>query len=95
MEQDNHLPSLLKKYSAEIGIPLEVDQLNQFMIYLEQLRVWNQSMNLTSITVDEETIIKHFIDSLVGLMAAKISPGARILDVGTGAGFPGIPLRIV
>ena len=95
MEQDNHLPSLLKKYSAEIGIPLEVDQLNQFMIYLEQLRVWNQSMNLTSITVDEEIIIKHFIDSLVGLMAAKISPGARILDVGTGAGFPGIPLRIV
>ncbi len=97
MEQNNHLPSLplLKKYSAEIGVPLEADQINQFMIYLEQLRVWNKSMNLTSITVDKEIIIKHFIDSLAGLKAVEISPGARILDVGTGAGFPGIPLRIV
>lgn len=65
------------------------------MIYLEQLRVWNHAVNLTSITVDEEIIIKHFIDSLAGLKAEEIRPGARLLDVGTGAGFPGIPLRIV
>ena len=95
MEQTNHLSSLLKKYSVEIGAPLEVDQVNQFMVYLEQLRVWNRSMNLTSITVDKEIVIKHFIDSLAGLKATEISPGARILDVGAGAGFPGIPLRIV
>ena len=95
MEQPRHLSSLLKKASAEIGISLETDQIKQFMIYLEELRVWNRSVNLTSITLDEEVIIKHFVDSLAGLKAIDIRPGARLLDVGTGAGFPGIPLRIV
>ena len=65
------------------------------MIYLEQLRVWNRSVNLTNITLDEEVIIKHFVDSLAGLKAIDIRLGASLLDVGTGAGFPGIPLRIV
>jgi len=64
------------------------------MIYLEQLRIWNRSVNLTSITLDEEIIVKHFVDSLAGLNAEKIRYGARLLDIGTGAGFPGIPLRI-
>lgn len=95
MEQDNKLSSLLKKCSVEIGVSLETDQIRQFMIYLEQLRIWNQSVNLTSITVDEEIIIKHFVDSLAGLRAEEIRTGARLLDIGTGAGFPGIPLRIV
>jgi 16S rRNA (guanine527-N7)-methyltransferase len=85
---------VLKQWSAEIGVPLEADHLRQFIIYLEQLRVWNQSVNLTGITDDEEVIIKHFIDSLAALKAETFSSGARILDVGTGAGFPGIPLRI-
>lgn len=95
MEQNSQLASLLKKYSAEIGVSLESDQIRQFMVYLEQLRVWNESVNLTSITQDEEIIIKHFVDSLAGLKAEEIKPGARLLDIGTGAGFPGIPLRIV
>ena len=64
------------------------------MTYLEHLRVWNRSLNLTSITLDEAIIIKHFIDSLAGLRAETVKHGARLLDVGTGAGFPGIPLRI-
>jgi 16S rRNA (guanine527-N7)-methyltransferase len=95
VEQISQLSSLLKKYSAEIGVLLEADQIRQFMIYLEQLRVWNRSVNLTSITLDEEIIIKHFVDSLAGLKAEEIRYGAKLLDVGTGAGFPGIPLRIV
>ena len=95
VERISQLSSLLKKCSAEIGVSLEADQIRQFMIYLEQLQAWNRSVNLTSITLDEEIIIKHFVDSLVALKAEEIRPGARLLDVGTGAGFPGIPLRIV
>jgi len=94
VEQTDHLPSLLKKYSAEIGVSLQIDQIRQFVIYLEQLRVWNRTVNLTNITLDEEIIIKHFIDSLAALKAEEIGYGAKLLDIGTGAGFPGIPLRI-
>jgi 16S rRNA (guanine527-N7)-methyltransferase len=64
------------------------------MVYLEQLQLWNQSFNLTSITLADEIIIKHFVDSLAALRADDIRVGARLLDVGTGAGFPGIPLKI-
>jgi len=95
VEQAGYLSSLLRKWSAEIGISLETDQIRQLMVYLEQLRVWNRSVNLTGITLDEEIIIKHFVDSLAGLKAIDRRPGGRLLDVGTGAGFPGIPLRIV
>lgn len=65
------------------------------MIYLEQLQVWNRSVNLTSITSTEEIIVKHFVDSLAGLSAEHIKDGASVIDIGTGAGFPGIPLKIV
>ena len=64
------------------------------MLYLKQLQLWNQSFNLTSITLDDEIIIKHFVDSLAALRAEDIMVGSRLLDIGTGAGFPGIPLKI-
>ena len=64
------------------------------MIYLEQLQIWNQSVNLTSITTTEEIIVKHFVDSLAGLTVEPIAQDANLVDIGTGAGFPGIPLKI-
>ncbi len=85
---------LLQTSSTEIGVPLSTEQVQQFMVYLKHLQLWNQSFNLTSITLDDEIIIKHFVDSLGALRADDIKVGAKLLDVGTGAGFPGIPLKI-
>lgn len=94
MEHTNSLSSLLQESSAEIGIALSNEQVHRFMVYLKQLQLWNQSFNLTSITLDDEIIIKHFVDSLAAIKVESIKVGARLLDVGTGAGFPGIPLKI-
>lgn len=94
MEQAHSSFILLQESSTEIGVPLSSEQVQQFMVYLKQLQFWNQSFNLTSITLDDEIIIKHFVDSLAALRADNIRIGARLLDVGTGAGFPGIPLKI-
>lgn len=95
MEQHAHLSSLLATYSTEIGIHLDPEQLKQFMVYLEELQTWNRSINLTSINSGEEIIIKHFVDSFACLTIEQITHGAHLLDVGSGAGFPGIPLKIV
>ena len=94
MEQTSSLALLLKESSSKIGVPLSTEQVQRFLVYLHQLQLWNQSFNLTSITLDDEIIIKHFVDSLAALRAVDIKVGANLLDVGTGAGFPGIPLKI-
>jgi 16S rRNA (guanine527-N7)-methyltransferase len=94
VEQASQLSSLLQESSAKIGVPLQTDQVQAFMVYLHQLQSWNQSFNLTSITLGEEIIIKHFVDSLAALKADDVDVSAKLLDVGTGAGFPGIPLKI-
>lgn len=94
VEQANGRSSLLEKCLDEIGVHLEADQLDKFRVYLQELQAWNRSVNLTAITVDEEIVIKHFVDSLAVLKVETIKPGASLLDVGTGAGFPGIPLKI-
>jgi 16S rRNA (guanine527-N7)-methyltransferase len=94
VEQSSSPSLLLQESSAEIGVTLSIEQVQQFMVYLEQLQIWNQSFNLTRITLNDEIIIKHFVDSLAALQAEDVKVGARFLDVGTGAGFPGIPLKL-
>lgn len=69
-------------------------QLNQFDTYATELVQWNEKMNLTAITEPDEIAIKHFVDCLMLLEYAEIRSGASVIDIGTGAGFPAVPLLI-
>lgn len=82
----------MRFYLKELNIDLSEIQLKQFYDYMSILTEWNKVMNLTAITEPNEIIIKHFVDSLTVL--DKIDKSATIIDVGTGAGFPGIPIKI-
>lgn len=88
------LNRLLAAGASTMGIPLVPSQIGQFLRYLAILKEWNRRMNLTTITSDEEIIEKHFLDSLAGLKAIDRPEGKTVLDLGTGAGFPGLPLKI-
>jgi len=95
VEQEAALPSLIHECSTSIGITLSSEQVCLFVEYLRHLQTWNRSINLTTIVSDEEIVVKHFVDSFAALNAVTIDSGSRLLDVGTGAGFPGVPLKIV
>ncbi len=77
-----------------LGITLSDQQLNQFIAYYEILVEWNSFMNLTAITEFDEVITKHFIDSISLIKSMDLKKEMSVIDVGTGAGFPGIPLKI-
>ena len=88
----NEFKNIMKTNVKLLSIELSDVQLEQFYQYMNILIEWNKVMNLTGITAPEEIITKHFIDSLTVLN--KINRNDRIIDVGTGAGFPGIPIKI-
>ena len=87
--------SLLISDAQKLGIELTDGQLSRFDLLSDLLVEQNKTMNLTAITDPDGIAVKHFADSISVLCAADIPQGARILDVGTGAGFPGIPLLIM
>ncbi|MCC8141326.1 MAG: 16S rRNA (guanine(527)-N(7))-methyltransferase RsmG [Lachnospiraceae bacterium] len=77
-----------------LGLSLENEQVEQFLLYYKMLSEWNERMNLTAITDFDEVLSKHFLDSLCLVQAIPNLKGQKVLDMGTGAGFPGIPLAI-
>ena len=85
----------LVKKGKKMGLKIESRQADAFQTYLELLLSWNEKMNLTAITEPGEVLEKHFLDSLTPLLALPIKQGGKLIDVGTGAGFPGIPLKIL
>ena len=86
--------STLVKGIESLNIELDEEQRNSFIIYKELLKEWNQKINITSITEDVEIDIKHFLDSLTPISTNLIHGKKRLIDIGTGGGFPGIPLKV-
>lgn len=83
-----------RKGLSDLGLLLSEDQIRQFLLYYELLIEKNKVMNLTAITDFEEVVQKHFLDSLSLVKVLEKKPAGKILDMGTGAGFPGIPIKI-
>ncbi len=85
---------LLKEKAELFGVTLDETALERFNIYARLLVEWNEKINLTAITEPDDIVIKHFVDSLTIFNTAEIPEGAKIIDVGTGAGFPGLAMLI-
>ena len=86
---------LLIKILKEYNIELTDKQISQYAEYMEQILEYNEHINLTSITDRDEFIKKHYVDSILGALNDEFQAGEMIIDVGTGAGFPGVPLAIL
>ena len=86
---------VLNKGSLELGIELSARQKKQFDIYLKQLLFFNKKVNLTSITKPLEIVTKHFLDSLSLLSTKYMAENLSVVDIGAGAGLPGLPIKIV
>ena len=95
MEHEQKLREFIISSVNELGLEAGETHAEQFIRYLAHLIEWNKVINLTSITNPTEIIIKHFIDSLIALVATSFPQNGVVLDVGSGGGFPGIPLKIM
>jgi 16S rRNA (guanine527-N7)-methyltransferase len=84
----------LQRAAGRLGIALSAEQLALFQVYHDELVAWNERTNLTAISGEHDIQIKHFLDSLTCLPALPPDPSLRLLDLGSGAGFPGLPITI-
>ncbi len=91
MEEENR--RLLVTGARALGIELNRDSIEAFEVYLRELVRWNQKINLTAIRTEREIVLKHFLDSLC--VSPHLGSISSLLDVGSGAGFPGIPLKVI
>jgi 16S rRNA (guanine527-N7)-methyltransferase len=95
VEHQVELRKFIITYIQELGLVIEEIHTDQFLQYLLHLVEWNNAINLTAIVDPNEIIIKHFVDSLTALVTTSFSKNSLVLDVGSGGGFPGIPLKIM
>lgn len=86
---------LSRQVHHQLGLPLSRSQLSALTLYERELSDWNTRFNLTAIRDPQEIHTKHFLDSLTCLLALRESNVGRLIDIGTGAGFPGIPIKII
>jgi 16S rRNA (guanine527-N7)-methyltransferase len=93
-KQTDATEDLLHQLFSAAGRPLDAPRCRQFLAYLRELQHWNRTLSLTSIADDAGIIRKHFLGSLDFLQAFVPRPALALLDVGTGAGFPGLPLKL-
>ena len=84
------IENIIKANASDVGVDVSDDLISKLEIYAKELKEWNEKINLTAITDDEGIAIKHFIDSLMLLKYVDIPKNSEIIDVGTGAGFPGL-----
>lgn len=87
--------NLLRDGAKEFGIDLTSGEIESFSRYKSLLKEWNEKINITAITEDSEIDIKHFLDSISVIKDGYIKEGSRLIDIGTGGGFPGLPIKIL
>ena len=95
VEQLRRWVEILRQGASDLGVALSEAQVSDFVTYLRELTAWNQKINLTAMTDDKEIAVKHFLDSLACARALPSPQGASLLDIGSGAGLPGLPLKIL
>ncbi|MBD7913094.1 MULTISPECIES: 16S rRNA (guanine(527)-N(7))-methyltransferase RsmG [Clostridium] len=86
---------LMKEASQDVGMSLSEVQYEKFIKYMQLVQEWNKKINLTAIIDDEQFIKKHFIDCIKAFKSDKLKNARNLIDVGTGAGFPGVPIAIM
>ncbi|HEY5523812.1 MAG TPA: 16S rRNA (guanine(527)-N(7))-methyltransferase RsmG [Clostridium sp.] len=86
---------LMTEAAKDVDMDLTDKQYEQFIKYMRLVQEWNQKINLTTIIEDEEFIKKHFIDSIKAFKSNELKEAKTLIDVGTGAGFPGLPIAIM
>ncbi len=86
---------VLREYFHKLDMNLTEDEVEKFLVFEKILLETNKKMNLTSITESKEIYEKHFLDSASLLLSNKIKKESKIIDIGTGAGFPGVPIKIL
>jgi len=86
---------LLLKGLVALDLSVDESRARLFIKYLSELKIWNERFNLTAIVDDRDIVVKHFLDSVVILSKFNIPTGCTVVDIGAGAGFPGIPIKII